>query len=322
MKNLNVTVMNWFGFSRKTWKSIGQFLGLSLCCGFLIVSCGGQNTAPTENAASPSPEAGGSGDRLIVGLVEKPRTLDPADGYELVISDVHYSLGDRLYTYVGDTDKLEPQLATDFPQISEDGLTYKIPLREGVVFHDGTPFNAEAMVFSLNRFAQNGGKPSFLLTDIMESVEATGDYEITIKLKNRFSAFPAVLAYSGICAVSPKAYELGEGKFKPNEFVGTGPYRLVEFSPTQIRLDAFEDYWGEKPTNAGLDFQYLSNSANLYNSFTTGALDIAFRDIDPDQVTNLQKQASAKGFQVLEQASPRVDYLVLNTQSPPLTRLR
>ncbi|HBB31157.1 MAG TPA: peptide ABC transporter substrate-binding protein [Cyanobacteria bacterium UBA8803] len=310
--------MNWFRLSRQKWQFV-QYLGLFLSCCFLVISCSGSQTSkPT--ATTPNTTTTGS-DRIAVGSVEKPRTLDPADGYEVAISDIITNLGDRLYTYVGDTDQLQPQLATELPKVSKDGLTYTIPLRQGVTFHDGEPFNAKAMAFSLERFSKNGGKPSSLLSDLMASVEATGDYELTIKLKNPFAPFPSLLAFPGMSAVSPKTYEIGQGKFKPNEFVGTGPYKLVSFTPNQVKVDAFENYWGEKPPTKGIDFQFFSSPANLYNSFTTGAVDIAYRDLGADQVLKLQQDAQAKGFQVVEKESSRIDYLVLNVKQKPLDRV-
>jgi peptide/nickel transport system substrate-binding protein len=328
--------MNWFRLFRKKrpnfgfssvspklgsrqWHSIGQFFGLFVACCALIVSCGAPKTSTPVGSSSPATSA--SSDRITVGSVEKPRTLDPADGYEVAISDIITNLGDRLYTYVGDTDKIEPQLATAMPKVSADGLTYTIPIRQGVTFHDGEPFNAKAMAFSLERFSKNGGKPSALLSDIMESVEATGDYELTIKLKSPFAPFPSLLAFSGMCAVSPKAYEIGQGKFKPNEFVGTGPYKLVSFNPNLVKMDVFDKYWGEKPPNQGIDFQSLSSSANLYNSFATGALDIAYRDLDSSQVVSLKNDAQSKGFQVVNKPSTRLDYLVLNVKQKPLDQV-
>ncbi|HEY9596577.1 MAG TPA: ABC transporter substrate-binding protein [Cyanophyceae cyanobacterium] len=312
--------MNWFRLSRKSWWSIGKYLTLAVCCCVLVVSCGGRPN--NQQAAAPNSATTASGSsRIVVGSVEKPRTLDPADGYEVAISDIITNLGDRLYTYVGDTDKLEPQLATALPKVSPDGLTYTIPLRQGVKFHDGEPFNAKAMAFSLERFIKNGGKPSSLLSDIVASINATGDYELTIKLKNPFAPFPSLLAFPGMCAVSPKAYEIGTGKFKPNEFIGTGPYKLSSFTPNLVKVDAFDQYWGKKPPNKGIDFQFLSSAANLYNSFTTGALDIAYRDLDADQVSTLKTKAQTQGFQVVEKASPRIDYLVLNVKQKPLDQV-
>ncbi len=310
--------INRFRFSSKRWWSISKFLALSVCCCLLVISCGGVPTK--EQGSSPSSSTADSG-RLVVGTILKPRTLDPADAYELSASNVLNSLCDRLYTYKADSPELVPQLATELPQVSEDGLTYTIPVREGVVFHDGTPFNAEAMAFSLNRFVQNGGKPSSLLVDVVDSVEASGEYELTIKLKNTFAPFPSLLAFSGMCAVSPEAYEIGGGKFQPKQFVGTGPYKLTEFNANSIKLDVFADYWGEKPPNQGLNFQILTSSPNLFNSFTTGAVDIAYQTFDPDQILSLKDKAASAGWQVIEAPSNNISYMVLNTKLAPFDQL-
>jgi peptide/nickel transport system substrate-binding protein len=299
--------------SVKKWISIVKFLGLASVCCLLVVSCNGRpnaNQTTTPNTATSN--------RLSVGTTLKPRTLDPADNYELAGSNVMTSLSDRLYTYKIGTSELEPQLATALPKISADGLTYTIPLRQGVIFHDDTPFNAEAMAFSLNRFISNGGKPAALLSDVVQSVTASADYELTIKLKTAFAAFPSLLAFPGMCAVSPKAYELGVGKFKPGTFVGTGPYKLVEFSPQLVKMDAFPKYWGTKPPNTGIDYQILSSSANLYNTFIKGGVDVAYLAFSPDQVESLKQQANQKGWQALEERSNVVTHMMLNVKQKPL----
>lgn len=306
-------MINSFCLSVRKWRSIGKFLGLFFLCCILAVSC---NNRPASETTS-TPTGGGNG-RISLGTTLKPRTLDPADNYELAGANVLTNLCDRLYTYKIGTSELQPQLATAMPKVSQDGLTYTIPLRSGVVFHDGTPFNAEAMAFSLNRFIQNGGKPSALLGDVVASVTASGKDEITIKLKNAFAAFPSLLAFSGTCAISPKAYEIGTGKFKPRELVGSGPYKLVQFTPSLIRMDVFDKYWGEKPQNQGIDFQIVSSSANLYNTFRTGAIDIAYQTFDPEQVESLKKQAGASGWQAIEEKSNVVSYLMLNVKQKPL----
>lgn len=301
----------------KQWRSLWKFVCLFSVCCFLVISCS-QSPAPDRTASTPS--AGGSS-RLTVGTTLRPRTLDPADNYELAGNNVMTSLSDRLYSYKIGTGEIEPQLATAMPKVSPDSLTYTIPLRQGVVFHDDTPFNAEAMAFSLNRFIQNGGKPSALLSDVVESVKATGEYEITIKLKNAFAAFPSLLAFPGMCAISPKAYEIGAGKFKPREFVGTGPYKLVQYTPSLIRMDVFEKYWGKKPTNQGIDFQLLSSSANLFNKFKTGTVDIAYQNFAPEQVESLKQTAASSGWQVIEERSNVISYMMLNVKQKPLDNL-
>jgi len=229
-----------------------------------------------------------------------------------------YNMGDRLYTYKPGTTELAPQLATELPQISEDGLTYTIPLRTGVTFHDGTPFTAETMKFSLDRFIQNGGRPAFLLAEKVESIAASGENEITIKLKEPFAAFPALLTFWGTTPVPAQGYEIGAGKFKPDRFVGTGPYKLASFATDSIRLDVNENYWGDKPANQGIDIQLYTSPANLYNAFRTGGIDIAYQTLDPDQIASLQREAESGGWQVIEAGTTVINYMPLNQKIEPM----
>ncbi|MEO0947283.1 MAG: ABC transporter substrate-binding protein [Cyanobacteria bacterium J06641_5] len=295
-------------------RSLWRHVGLFCLCLLLTVSCG----SPSTNINEPPPESGAEG-RVSIGTTLKPRTLDPADAYEVSSLGIIYNMGDRLYTYPLGSTELEPQLATELPTIGDDGLTYTIPLRQGVTFHDGAVFDAEAMAFSLQRFIDNGGKPSFLLSDVVESIEATNDYELTIRLQQPFAAFPALLAFQGACAVSPRAYKAGAGQFSPNTFVGTGPYRLTEFSSDTVRLDVNEDYWGTPPANRGIDLQiYAGNSANLFNAFRTGAVDIAYQTFDPNQIASLLEGAQNDEWQEIAAPGTSTSYMVLNVRQPPL----
>ncbi len=277
-------------------------------------------TSCTQNNNS-TPNVGDEG-RITVGTTQKPRTLDPADAYELRSIALIRNLSDRLYTYDPGSTELKPQLATALPKVSPDGLTYTIPIRQGVVFHDDTPFNAAAMAFSLQRFIQNKGKPSSLLSDRVASVTATGTYELTIKLKKPFAALPAVLAFPGTCALSPKAYKIGKGLFEANKFVGTGPYQLKaesDYGTDRVKLTAFDRYWGTKPLNRGVNVQiFNNNSANLYNSFRTGAVDVAFQSLEPDQVKSLEEGAKAGNWQSIAIDGSVTSYLILNVLQKPL----
>lgn len=289
-----------------------RFWGWLISVCVLVVACQG-------NPSSSDRVVGGEdSDRLVLGTTSKIRTLDPADAYEIMSGNLLYNLGDRLYTNRVGSTELEPQLATALPSISEDGLTYTIPLREGVVFHDGTSFNAAAMVFSLQRFMDNQGTPAYLLSNIVEKVEATGDYELTLQLKYPFAAFPSVLAFTGLCAISPTAYGTNPKEFQPSTFVGTGAYQLTEFGADIIRLTPFENYWGTKPANAGLDIQVFSSSANLFNAVQTGAIDVAYESLDPDQIGSLETQAQQGKLQVIKSSGNGIHYLTVNVLSPPL----
>lgn len=302
-------------------RSFLQFAALFGLCLVLTVSCGSQSASDVDPETSGTGSTASPGNRITMGTTQKVRTIDPADSYELFPGILLFNLGDRLYTYEPGTTNLVPQLATELPQVSDDSLTYTIPLREGVVFHDGEPFNAEAMAFSLNRFIENGGRPAFLLGDKVESIEATGEYELTIRLREPFAAFPSLLSFWGMTAISPQAYTIGAGQFEPTSFVGTGPYKLTQLSSDTVRLDANPDYWGEAPANEGVDIQLISSSSNLYNAFQTGGLDVAYQTLDPDQIRDLQAKADQGGWQVIEAGGTAIAYMTLNQKQEPLDQL-
>ena len=285
-----------------------------LCC-LLTASCG-QGANRSANSIGDN-----ANNRVTIGTTLKLRTIDPADAYDNLSGEVLQNLGDTLYTYESGTTKLIPHLATAMPKVSQDGLTYTIPLRQGVIFHDDTPFNAAAMEFSLQRFIKNGGGPAMLLSDAVESVKATGEYELTFQLKKPFAAFPSLLTFRGICAVSPKAYEIGEGKFKPDTFVGTGRYKLAKYGSDSLKFDVFDKYWGEKPVNQGIDLLLLSSSSNLFNTFRTGAIDVAYLSLDADQVRSLGEGAKKGKWQEIAGESSTVSYMTLNMKSQPMDKL-
>jgi peptide/nickel transport system substrate-binding protein len=289
------------------WQHI-SLISIALVC---VTSCGRSDVSPTISSSDEG--------RITVGTTNKPRTLDPADAYEFSSLALIRNLSDRLYTYDPGSTELKPQLAATLPKISSDGLTYTIPLRQGVVFHDGSTFDAAAMVFSLQRFIENKGKPSSLLADRVEKITATGTYEITIKLKQPYTPLASLLAFPGTCALSPKAYKIGKNQFEANIFVGTGPYKLTENGTDQIKLTAFDRYWGPKPLNRGVNVQiFKNNSANLYNSFRTGAVDVAFQSLETDQVKNLEEGAKAGRWQVIGLDGSVTSYLTLNVLQKPL----
>jgi len=311
------------GYARKreklvfTWlkqsQRLGKFLAIALVCCLMAIACSPQsNTTQTPTRDNP---------QVILGTTLKPRTLDPADAYEVPSLNILYNVGDRLYTYQDGTSDLTPQLATELPTISGDRLTYTIPLRQGVTFHDGTPFNAEAMVFSLQRFMENQGKPSFLLSDIVDSIEATGEYELTITLSQPFAGFTALLAFGGLCPVSPQTYQIGSGQFQPDTFVGTGPYQVTQMTSDMIRLEPFADYWGDVPENEGIDIQWFSSPANLFNAFRTGAIDVTLGTLDSNQIDSLEREMDTQGWREIAAEGNTLNYIIVNVQSDPLNQL-
>ena len=307
---------NWIDFS----PSRRRFLAFCGGAGLVLVGCGTIST-PQQPEDFPSQEATNPSDRRIsFGITDRIRTLDPSDAFEPVSLNLLLNIGETLYAYEPNSGNLVPLLATSMPQISENGTTYTIPLRQGVTFHDGTAFNAEAMVFSLRRLMENGGKPAFLLADVVQSIQATGEYELTIGLEKPFSALTATLAFPGACAVSPAAHSIGG--FQPETVVATGHYRLVDYAENaRIVLDRNDDYWGEPAANSGIDVQIFNTPASLLNAFKSQAIDVAFQTLEPSQIQTLVNEQESRNWQVAAQTSSLIRYLVLNVTQPPLDRV-
>jgi peptide/nickel transport system substrate-binding protein len=263
--------------------------------------------------------------RISLGTTATIRTLDPADNTSFFASNILYNTTERLYTYAPGTTELIPQLASGMPKVSKDGITYRIPIRKGVKFHDRTNFNADAMAYSLKRFMQSGGAPAYILKDAIAVVWASSPTELVIKLKRPLQFFPRLLAYTGAAAISPKVYRQRspkDPKFYPNKVVGTGAYQLVQYDEGKsLRLDPFPDYWGENPRNQGIDIQFFSSSANLLNAFKTGNVDLAFQTLSPNQIRNLSQNATANNWKVITGKSSTILYMSLNLRQPPLDNL-
>ncbi|MFM7314683.1 MAG: ABC transporter substrate-binding protein, partial [Cyanobium sp.] len=129
---------------------------------------------------------------LILGGKSRIDSLDPVAASRVGVLQVLSALGDPLYAIEPDG-RLRPRLATAPPRLSADGLRARIPLRAGVRFHDGTPFNASALVFSLKRFMAIGTL-GYQLSDRVSQIRATGPLEVELVLRQRFSPLPRLLS--------------------------------------------------------------------------------------------------------------------------------
>lgn len=215
-------------------------------------------TAPAAGAGTPKP---GGTFRMMDG--GDWQSLDAAIAFGYVDWNTSYRLlYNRLYTYDMDL-TLYPDLATEMPKISADRLTYTIPLRQGVKFHDGGEMTADDVKFTFERmldpdFANNAGMPFISnikgAQDVIDkkTKELTGakvidPYTIEITLERPQSPFLAMLAVSTNGVVSKKAVQAAGKDFGTKVVIGTGPYKLVEWKQGEmVALERFEDYFGQK----------------------------------------------------------------------------
>lgn len=203
---------------------------------------------------------------IVHGADTEPDSLDPAEaepgeGGEPVIFHVY----ERLLTVGPDSSDLVPQLATEVPStdnglISEDGLTYTFPLREGVTFHDGSDFTAQDVKYSWDRVIEMnlpGSGADVLAEKVAETrVVDHFTFEVTLEEVDASFLYSTVLAMAA-SIVSDETVEANGGieagdsnEFMSGNMVGTGPYTFEIWNRTEnLTLRVNADYWGTPANN-------------------------------------------------------------------------
>ncbi len=254
--------------------------------------------------------------RLTIASAGKISSIDPAQASSFHSLQLISALGDTLYK-INKHGKLIPNLAIAMPIISKDGKRISIKLRDDVLFHDGTKFNAKAMAFSINRFKKIG-RLNYILDGRIESVNAADEYLLNIKLTRKSSSLPALLTSVNLTPISPKSYSKHKDTFLNKEFIGTGPYKLIKFNSLQQRIVPFGKYWGENPKNTGIDLITLSNSTSLFGALKSGEIDVLLSNsMNADHLKALNKMA--KDGLINEGIGPALEigYITLRSNSPP-----
>ena len=195
-------------------------------------------------ALADTPKRGGT---IRVAISQDIWTMDPiyirtASG-ERIVHDA--GMGECLYDFNVEKAVFVPRLATALPEIEKGGKVYIIPIRKGVKFHDGTKYDAHAAAYSINRILKPTNK-SYNLKEykLVQKVEATDDYTLKITLKSPDNTFMMKLAARDVIAVSKKAVEKFGKDFGTKTFVGTGPFKFVEWiEGDRIVVERNPDYW-------------------------------------------------------------------------------
>lgn len=244
---------------------------------------------------------------LRIGTTGTP-TLDP----HFLLIDTNIAYNQHIYGALLDVDEkgqLQPDLATSWEAV--DDRRWRFHLRAGVTFHDGTPFTADDVVFSLNRLPNIPNNPAPYTGAVLGVTEVVrvDDLTVDIRTANYVPMLPNQLAKLGI--VSRRAAE-GRG---PEDFnsgraaIGTGPFRLVRVQGRErIFLRRFDEYWGRRPDWANLEFRVLPNDAGRSAALLSGDVDL----IEFVPLHDAQRLAATPGFVVHSGSSSRVMFLGVN----------
>lgn len=281
-------------------------------CLVLTIACTGQSAPETRI------------NKLVYGLTLSPSGFDPHINQSSEMGIVLRQVYDTLVYRHPETGQFVAGLATNW-SISEDQTTYTFELRQGVKFHDGTTFNAQAVAANLNRIvaAETRSQNAAALLGTYVGYSILDDYTIEIRLSEPYAPLLDSLSQFYLGMASPSALATyGNERYQFNQ-VGTGPYRFVEYIPdNRLVIRRNLDYsWGpvfyQAPTTNTVDeveFLFFRDPATRLSALEQGAVQI-MGEIPPADARTLIGNSA---FQIVTTTiAGQPDQLLINTQLAP-----
>jgi ABC-type transport system substrate-binding protein len=318
------------GRSARRVRSGRRFGALAVAATVAVAACGGDDNGsssePEGTSAAPAPSAApGSrtSDAPSDGAPTRGGVLRAASAVDVTTLDPHagtsgydywmiYPIYDTLLGY--DAATLEPQPGLAESWTLEDPTALTLTLREGVTFHDGTPFDAAAVEYNLDRVK---GQESNIKNDLatLESVEVVDDHTVTLNLSEPNSAMLGILADRAGMMVSPTAAEAAGEDFASNP-VGTGPFKFVEHRPGElIKYEANPDYWNpELPYLDGIEYRILAEADTRLNGLLSDEVDFVHR-VEPQTVEQVESNEELAFEQYVGIGDAKIIYM--DTSKPP-----
>lgn len=311
------------------------FLVLAACSGD-----GGQNGGESEEGSDPdvaeeaeADTGDAEGDQvLIFARGGDSESLDPASTTDGESSRITKQIYESLLEFDKESFEVLPGLAHDW-EVSEDGLSYTFYLEEGVTFHDGTEFNAEAVKVNFERWADPDHEYAFaddgyvysmygtmfggFLGDenhVVEEINVVNDHEIEFVLSQPLGFFLQNMAMTYFPITSPAALEEYGPAINENP-VGTGPFEFVSWAKDDsIVLDKFDDYRIEGlPKLDRVVFEVIPDNAARLIALRSGEIDI-MDGLNPDDAAGVEAD---EGLELYERAENNIGYVGFNVQKEP-----
>ncbi|HQZ39638.1 MAG TPA: ABC transporter substrate-binding protein [Vicinamibacterales bacterium] len=248
--------------------SRGTFLTLVLILG--LTACGG----PSSGGGPAGPR-----DTLVFAASADATTLDPHNTTDTESDQVIMMMYETLIGFDRDM-RIVPRLAERW-EVAPDGVTWTFHLRRGVRFHDGTPFNAEAVRRSFARVMDPvANHKRLVLFTMVDRVEAVDDTTVRIITRYPFGAFEPTMAHVSAAIVNPTVAErfgkdFGLGADRAS---GTGPYKITSWKKDQeIVLERFDGYWGEQGRTRRIVYRPIPEAAARVLALEAGDVDVVTR---------------------------------------------
>lgn len=249
---------------------------------------------------------------INIGSLYEPQNLDNTAGAGQGINEAFNGNVYEALFRLADDGKVEPVLSKDY-SVSDDGLTYTFKLQPGVTFHSGAPLTSKDVKFSIERVAapeSKSSRKSSLKT--ISAVETPDDETVIVKLSSRSISLPYNLSY--VWVVNDEAKDL------QSKEDGTGPYELEDWRRgSSLSMKRFDKYWGAKPKNGEVVFQYFTDASALNNALLTGSVDIITSVQSPDSLAQFKDNPD---FTVSEGQSTTKLLLAYNDRIAPFDNVK
>lgn len=267
----------------------------------------------TGTGAGPS-DPGVEDDSLTIGLVAEPASLDftTTDGAAIpqaLLTNVYETL-----VKVDQDGEIVPSLASEW-EVDDARTVYTFTLQEGVTFSNGADLTAEDVVFSIERVQSDDWTVSLKAgMDVVESVEATGDLEVTVTLSRPSNQWLYAMT-TRIGAI----FDTDGVEDLATEPIGTGPFVFDTWEQgSHITLVRNEEYWGEAPYFGQVTLRYFDDATALNNAMLTGSLDVVGTVQAPESLGEFD----GGDFQIIEGTSNGEVVLSMNNARAPFDDLR
>lgn len=262
----------------------------------------------------------GADDNVAVIVTDAdPESLNPAIAAGNAVGDVASKIFEGL-VWVDKNQEVRPALATDW-KVSKDGRVYDFTLRKGVLWHDGEPFTAADVKFSLEEvLAKYNARTQEALANVSD-VEVDGKRSLTVTLKQPYAPFLRQMNVFDAPIIPKHVYEgtdilKNDANRKP---IGTGPFVFGKWDRgSSITLERNEDYWdGKKPHLDGLIFQIIPEPSNRAIALENGEADYVYSFyLSPTDVKRLEKNPDLQTRRGV--GDPSIEFLMFDTTEGPL----
>lgn len=308
----------------KKKSKLRSILALSVLIATVLTGCasgqqansptGASKAADSQTKTAPAPAEGGT---MIIARLSDANNLDPHFSTQInSMAVVQHKLYEGLVLQ-GPNSEYKPLLASEWKQI--DDLTWEFVLREGVTFHDGTPFDGEAVKKTIDRILdKNAPTPKANMFGMIREVKVVDTHRIQFVLHYPFAGLLSVLASAEGGIISPKAIEQ-YGKDLSKHPVGTGPFVFESWTPGQeIVLVKNENYWGKKPRIDKVVFKTVPEDTTRVAMVETGEAHIA----EQLPVTELERVQNSPNMTLGRYPSFAVDHIGMNVTKKPFDDVR